>query len=134
VGETITVTLDGQDWAEITITKVSTHARYDGYFNDVPAKGNEYIQAWVTYVALTDGVDYNPYDWQVFADGVAVDDFTFVSYGPEPELSSGTLPKGRKAQGWVVYEVPLRGQVLMSYAGNIFSNEAPIFEFVLRRS
>ena len=47
-------------------------------------------------------------------------------------LSSGTLPKGRKPSGWLVYEVPAKGQILLSYKGNMFSDAAPVFEVVLR--
>jgi hypothetical protein len=43
------------------------------------------------------------------------------------------LPKSRKASGWVVYEVPAKGEVRMSYGGS-FSNEAPIFEVIIRSS
>jgi hypothetical protein len=129
----IHVTTNGAPWADITISKVTTVKKYDGYFDDVPAKGNVYLQAFVTYVALTNGVDYNPYDWQVFVAGVAVDNYTFVSNGPTPELGSGTLPEGRKAQGWLVYELPATGEVLLSYAGNMFSSDAPAFEVLLRK-
>jgi hypothetical protein len=41
-------------------------------------------------------------------------------------------PKGRKASGWLVYEVPAKGQILLSYKGNMFSDAAPVFEVVLR--
>jgi hypothetical protein len=132
-GDVVSLTQDGADWATIVVSKVSAKARYDGAYNydDVPAKGHVYLQAYVTYTALADGVDYNPFDWQVFVGDVASDGSTFVSNGPEPQLSSGTLPKGRKAAGWVVYEVATTGKVLMSY-GNTFSNDAPVFEIVLR--
>lgn len=132
-GEVITVTQDGADWAQIVVSKVSVKTRYgSGYFVDKPAKGNVYIQAYVTYKALQNGVDYNPFDWQVFAAGEAVDTFTFVTAGPTPTLGSGTLPKGRTAKGWVIYEVPARGQVVMSYQDNMFSDNGPLFEVVLR--
>jgi hypothetical protein len=131
-GESVTVTRDGADWARITVSKVAIKDRYAGqYYSDTPAAGNVYIEAWVSYEALVDGVDYNPFDWQVFVGGVAADNFTFVANGPEPTLSSGSLPKGRKAEGWVVYEVAETGQVLMSY-GQTFGNEPPVFEVVLR--
>ena len=131
--DVIHVTENDQPWADIVVSKVSQKAKYDGPYNldDVPKKGHIYIQALVTYTAKTDGVDYNPFDWQVFVNGEAVDNTTYVSNGPDPELDSGTLPKGRKASGWVVYEVPKTGRVLMSY-GNTFSNDAPVFEVVIR--
>jgi hypothetical protein len=133
-GDLITITSNGEPWATVTITNVKQVAKYSGaYSSDVPAKGNVYIQAFVTYAALTDGVTYGPYDWQVFVGGVAVDSFTFVIYGPKPMLGSGTLPKGRKAEGWLVYEIPKTGKVLLSYGGT-FGNQAPVFEAVLRAS
>jgi hypothetical protein len=52
-------------------------------------------------------------------------------YGPRPELSSGTLPACRKALGYVVYEVPAKGEVRMSY-GNMFGDDAPVFEVIIR--
>lgn len=131
-GDVVTVTQDGEDWAEITVSEVREVKRYEGeYADDVPAEGNVYIEALVTYKALVNGVDYNPYDWQVFAGGTAITDPGFVTEGPEPMLGSGTLPKGRNAKGWIVYEVPRRGEVLMSYGGT-FANEEPVFEIVLR--
>lgn len=131
-GDVITITTNGDPWAEIVISKVKVVAKYDGPYNldDVPAKGNVYIQAFVTYTALDNGVDYNPFDWQVFVGGEAADN-TYVSNGPTPTLDSGTLPKGRKASGWVVHEVAAKGEVRMSYGGT-FSNEAPVFEVIIR--
>ena len=133
-GEVITLTKDGSDWTQVMVSKVSQVTSYKGdYYVDKPkVAGNVFIQAFLTYTALQDGVSYNPFDWQVFADGEAVKTMTFLLNGPEPGIASGTLPKGRKASGWVVYEVPAKGQILLSYAGNMFSNEAPIFEVVLR--
>jgi hypothetical protein len=133
-GDTITVTSNGDDWATIVVSKVAYKKSYKGtYYTDTPkTKGDVFVQLFVTYTALTDGVDYNQFDWQVFADGVAIDDFTFVTNGPEPTLASGTLPKGRKAQGWLVYEVPAKGEVLLSYQANMFSDEGPVFEVKLR--
>jgi hypothetical protein len=133
-GDVINVTTNGDPWADITISRVKVVRKYDGPYNldDVPAKGNVYIQAFVTYVAKTNGVDYNPYDWQVFVAGEAADNTAFVSNGPKPELSSGTLPTGRKASGWVVYEVPAKGEVRMSYGASSFSNDAPVFEVIIR--
>ena len=131
VGEPVVVTEDGQEWATIVVTDVK-QAKGFGDYDRPEVKGNVYITAKVTYEALTDGVDYNPLDWQVFVDGEAGSIFTFVMDGPKPNLSSGTLPEGRKASGYVVYEVPPEGEVRMSYVGNMFSDEGPVFEVILR--
>jgi hypothetical protein len=136
IGDTVTVIQGGSDWAKIMISDVKVVSSYKGtYSNDKPQiAGNVFIQAKVSYEALTDGVDYNPFDWQVFCAGEAVQNYSIVLYGPEPRLSSGTLPNGRKASGYVVYEVAPAGEVRMSYRGNMFSNEGPVFEVVIRAS
>jgi hypothetical protein len=133
-GQTVTVTSDGDPYLEILVDKVGAVAKYDGqYSDDTPEiKGDVFIHARVTYKSLQNGASYNSFDWSVFVDDRAVDDFTFVSYGPEPRLGSGELPEGRTAQGWVVYEVPKTGRVVMSYGSGMFTNDAPVFEFVLR--
>lgn len=136
VGDTITIEKDGAPWAKFTVLEVREAAVLedpDGIFNDTPqTDGNVFLMARVRYEAITNGVDYNPFDFQIFVDGQAVENFTFVANGPQPELSSGTLPQGRTAEGWLVYEVPSQGEVLLSYSGNPFLDDAPPFEVVLR--
>lgn len=133
-GEPALVTQGGEDYLEITVSKVSEKKRYgSGYTVDTPDRGNVYIEAFVTYRALADGATYNPFDWQVFCNETAIDGFTFLLSGPEPELGSGTLPKGRKASGWLVYEVPAKGRCLLSYGANQLLGTGAVFE-VLRGS
>lgn len=136
VGDVITISQNGEPWADFTVLEVQEKAEFvdpDGYFNDKPqTDGYVFIAANVRYEAQTDGVNYGSYDFQVFVDGRAVEGFAFALNGPEPTLSSGTLPSGRVAEGWLLYEVPPTGEVLLSYSGNIFLDEAPIFEVVLR--
>jgi hypothetical protein len=133
VGETTTITADGEDYLDITVSKPKQRKKYDGeYLDDKPKKGNVFLEVYVTYKALQDGASYNQFDWNVFVDGVAIDDFTFVSNGPEPTLGSGDLPEGRQAKGWLVYEIPAKGEAILSYSGS-FINDAPIFEVVVRK-
>lgn len=125
---------DGKGWATITISKVKVVSSYKGsFYTDKPDRaGDVFIQALVTYQALTDGVDYNEFDWQVFCAGVAVNTGTFLINGPTPLLRSGTLPNGRRASGYVVYEVPKKGEVRMSYGSNEIFGTGPVFEVVIR--
>lgn len=136
VGEVITITQDDEPWAEFTVLEVQEAAEFadpDGFYNDTPqTAGYVFLAAKVRYEALTNGVNYNSFDFQIFVDGRAVEGYAFALNGPDPELSSGTLPAGRVAEGWLLYEVPPAGEVLLSYSGNVFLNEAPIFEVVLR--
>lgn len=132
-GEVVTVTSDDEPYLDIVVSNISQKKSYgSGYLIDRPAKGNIYIQAQISYTALADGATYNPFDWQVFCNDEAVDDYTFVSDGPEPSLSSGTLPTGRKAKGWLVYEVPITGRCVLSYGANSFIGEGAVFEVLLR--
>lgn len=133
-GETITVTEDGSPILDIVVSRVQARASYKGeYYDDTPQiKGNVFLEAWVSYTALADNASYGSFDWSLFANDTAIDTWAFVVNGPEPTLGSGNLPKGRKAEGWLVYEVPPTGRVLLSYNPNMFSNDAPVFEVVLR--
>jgi len=133
VGQPIDVTGDfiSSD-VRVTAAQVKQAKSYGTYSK--PAKGNVYLAVKYTYQALEDGATYNPLDWQVFVDGTAVNNYTFVMDGPKPELQSGSLPKDRKAEGWVVYEVPAKGKVILSYGSNIFGGDAPTFEVVARKA
>ena len=136
VGDVITITEDGEPWATFSVLEVRQDAEFadpDGFYNDSPSiEGYVYLSARVRYEALVDGVTYNPFDFQVFVDMTAVDSYAIALNGPEPQLSSGELPSGRAAEGWLLYEVPPVGEVLLSYSGGIFSNQAPVFEVVIR--
>lgn len=88
-----TVTLVDVDW-----NAKGTRGRPDG-------KANRYVAIRVLYQATADGASYNGFNWSVVdLDGFAWDQ----AYGvKEPDLqSSSDLPDGRKAQGWVTFEVP----------------------------
>lgn len=132
-GDVVTVTQSDDPYLDIVVSSVSQKKSYgSGYLIDRPAKGNIYVQAQISYTALADGATYNPFDWQVFCNDEAVDDYAFVTDGPTPSLSSGTLPKGRKAKGWLVYEVPTSGRCVLSYGANSFIGQGAVFEVLLR--
>jgi len=131
VGDTITVAHNGADWAKITVSDVSTSASYPGALADKPrTAGNIFIAARVTYEALAQGVSFNPYDWQAYCQGVAADHHV-VLYGPSPGLDSGHLGNGKKATGFVVFEVAPKGEVRLSYAA-VSLSKTPMFEVVIR--
>jgi hypothetical protein len=134
VGDVIVVTKDDEDWAEITVTEASTVTEYKGDFPDTPKDGNVYLQVFVHYKSLSDDASYNPLDWDLFVDNVAMNDFTFVVNGPEPTLGSGDLPKGREAEGWMVHEIPATGEAVLSWKGVTFFDDPPVFEVVVRES
>ena len=131
VGETVTVTDNGADWARITVSDVSSAASYPGGLPDKPrTAGNVFIAARVTYEALSLGVDYNRYDWKALCGGIAVDYYSAL-HGPSPSLGSGHLPEGEKATGFIVFEVAAQGEVRLSYTALSLSR-TPMFEVVVR--
>lgn len=134
IGDTALSDRDGVS-VKITVSDVAVAATYKGtYTNDTPqVAGNVFISAKVTYEAVSDGVNYNPADWAVFCDNTAVTGYTFVLNGPKPPLGFGSLTAGRKAVGYVIYEVPAKGEVRMSYKAVIFDT-TPTFEVVIRAS
>jgi hypothetical protein len=120
-GDTVTVQQNGKDYVKITVSDVQTAASYTsgkGYPDKPRVAGNVYISANVAYEALADGVEYNTFDWTVTCAGVAVNNWTIELYGPKPELGSGSLSSGQKASGFLIYEVPPKGEVRMSYGGD----------------
>ncbi len=72
-------------------------------------KGKVWLAARVRYAAAA------PFDFSLF-DWVAHDQsgtqYGPSGFGPDPELESGTLAKGRKADGWVPFEVPAATKAL----------------------
>lgn len=68
-------------------------------------KANRYVAIRVLYQGTAAGASYNPFYWSVVdLDGFSYDQ-TFIGKKPGLE-SSNDLPVGRKAQGWITFEVP----------------------------
>lgn len=68
-----------------------------------PTPGYRYIAALVRYAAEATW-SYNLYDWAVHdSSGIQYDP---LFYAPNPSLSYGDLPAGRKVEAWVAFEVP----------------------------
>jgi hypothetical protein len=128
----VSIECGGDPCLEITVTGPSEHAFYAGdYSDDRPEQvGWVYVQVYAKYVSLMDGATYNQFDWAIYADGRQLESLSFALYGPQPELSSGSLPAGRTAEGWLVYEVPPTGEIVLSYEPNF--DGPPVFEVVLR--
>jgi hypothetical protein len=116
----------------VTVSDPSEHASYPGdYYADEPEQaGWVYMQVYVLYESSKDGSTYNQFDWAIYADGRQLDSYGYALNGPEPDLGSGTLPAGRTAEGWLLYEVPPTGEIVLSYEPNY--DGPPIFEVVLR--
>jgi hypothetical protein len=132
IGQTVPIECGGDPCLDITVTERSEHSSYPGdYYADEPEQpGWVYMQVYVRYVSSKDASSYNQFDWAIYADGRQLDSYGFAINGPKPDLGSGTLPAGRTAEGWLLYEVPPTGEIVLSYEPNY--DGPPIFEVVLR--
>jgi hypothetical protein len=125
-GETATIGGVGT----VGVSKVSEHSSYPGNgYADRPGPGDVFLQAWAVYSAELP-FRYNALDWDVFIEDVAVDGYPILLNQPMPRLGSGELPSGRRAEGWLVFEVPAKGEVRLVYHAPIRLD--PEFEWVLR--
>jgi hypothetical protein len=134
LNQPIRITCDGADCLDVTVVKVTTATRYkdpSGYkeLDDVPKKGKIFVAVQLKYVAVGPDASFNPFDWGLYVNDEKVQDTAFASNGPEPQLSSGDLPKGKSVSGWVIWEVPTTGKVVISYEPG---RNGSIFEVVLR--
>jgi hypothetical protein len=132
IGETVQITCGDDPCMKVTVSDPGFRNSYCGqYFCDEPQQsGWEYLQVYVKYRSQKDGSTYNEFDWAIYAAGRQLESYAYTSEGPKPTLSSGSLPKGRTAEGWLIYEVPPRGRVVLSYEPNF--DGPPVFEVVLR--
>lgn len=92
---------DGSDLGTVAVLAGKRYRKVGEYWT--ADKGKAWIGAKVQYVAVAP-FDYNLFDWvahdsegnQYQASGMPLD----------PQLQAGTLANGRKATGWVAFEVP----------------------------
>ncbi len=74
------------------------------YFD--PDAGNKFVSVLVEVEALVDGMSYSTFSFSVSDSQSFTYNGTFIG-GKEPELgSSSVLLAGRKAKGWLTFEVP----------------------------
>jgi hypothetical protein len=117
-GDTIVVQNVGSDWAKITISDVGTAASYSGANGDDTPQtaGDVFISARVTYVALTDSVSYGAAQWSVFCAGTSISNTQPVGDRAYPlALETRIMETGESASGFVVYEVPAKGEIAMYF-------------------
>ena len=94
------------EWTDmrVTLLEAVVYTDYNEYFG--PDEGFKYVSVLVEYEALVDDVSYNPLYWKVVDSQSYGYDYYFM--GKEPALdSSNGLKAGRKAKGWLTFQVPV---------------------------
>ena len=117
---------------KITMTEVNTNfTDYSTY--TAPADGNKYIMVKFEVESINpenDELYVSAYDFNADADGVAVDS-AYVGNDQYKDLSA-TLGKGKKAVGYIFYEVPTSSQnIVITYNPNFWSDGNAI-EFIVQ--
>ena len=93
------------EWTDmrVTLLEAIVYTDHSEYFG--PDEGFKYVSVLVEYEALVDDVSYNPFYWKVVDSESYGYDYYFM--GKEPALdSSNDLKAGRKAKGWLTFQVP----------------------------
>jgi hypothetical protein len=73
-----------------------------------PAEGNRHVAVKVRYEAAAPWT-YTLFDWALHDSQDRQYEPTGIA--PDPALSGGTLAPGKKAEGWVAFEVPESAKV-----------------------
>jgi hypothetical protein len=112
VGDSMTVTQDGQDAATVTVLRVETSTQPADAYSDGPAKGY-FVDILVRYRAknaFTEGFDASPLDWYAKIGSRHFDEGDANAYeGPHSmngELDSPTLNAGESTTGWLLFDLP----------------------------
>jgi hypothetical protein len=91
------------DDMKVTLLEAKVYTDYNEYFG--PDAGYKFVSVLVEFEALQDDVSYNPLYWKVVDSQSYGYDYYFM--GKEPMLdSSNSLKAGRKAKGWLTFQVP----------------------------
>lgn len=129
-GQAMTVNCASDPCLSITVVKWAVAATYKGSrpaFDDKPAKGHVFVAVDVRYVATAAGAAFSSTDWAVDVGGQGFDQ-AYPINGPKPELTNGQVAEGKKVEGWIVFEVPAQGAVVLSY----LAQQTAVFQVVLR--
>lgn len=113
-----------------TVTNVETS---DGDEWETPADGKEYVIVTVEITNNSDETyDYDEFSWKMQNDQGQIDDITYVSFNSDNELGSGSLTKGGKKTGTLVFEEPKdASSLILKYLDNMFDDEE-VLQFVIR--
>lgn len=119
-------------YEKITMTEVNTNFTDHSEYSE-PAAGNKYVMVKFEVESINpenDALYVSSYDFNADADGVAVDN-AYIGNDQYKDLSA-TLGKGKKAIGYIFYEVPTNAKkITVTYNPNFWSDGNAI-EFIVQ--
>ena len=119
-------------YEKITMTEVNPNVTdYNEYLG--PKDGNKIIALKFEVENISDNNDelyVSSYSFNAYADGVAADSYMYAT--DKYNDLSATVGKGKKAVGYVLYEVPANAQkITVEYNAN-FWTDGTVIEFVVQ--
>ena len=100
--------------------------------------GRVFLAVHISYRALVDHVHFDRGQWVLLVDRIPTNSFALTRFGPSPELFAGELLAGQSADGWLVYEIPPKGDLALWWerglplANEVIDNGLS-FEITLKR-
>lgn len=109
---------------KITFKSAEKWNKYNSF--NAPKRGNDIIRVGFEIENKSSAdLFYNPYDFDCYVDGVACEKYIWA----EDLMQSGTLSSGRKASGYVYFEVPEDSkEAEIEYETNFWTSNKVIFK------
>jgi len=130
VGESITVRAFGDSF-EITVLdfirgeEAHNKIKLANIFNPSPDPGHEYIlvKVRVSYIEGDGTASIGMLNFKAIASGAGYNPQYFIVYPDDmPELKSVQMIPGGSVEGWILFEVPIDDEVLISFSYPFFSD------------
>jgi len=130
VGESITVRAFGDSFEITVLDFIRGEEAYNkiklaNMFNPSPDLGQEYtlVKVRVSYVKGGGTASIGVINFKAFVSGIGYDPKYFIVYPDDkPELKSVTMIPGGNVEGWILFEVPIDDEVLISFSYPFFSD------------
>lgn len=103
----------------------------EGYIIDTPEDGKEYLLFFLDVENISDEDEYiSYYDFKGYADDVSCDNVSLFNDVNGVKDLSADLASGKKAQGFVAFEVPKDWQTFELHYKKIFGDKSLVFKVV----
>ncbi len=130
VGESVTVRAFGDSFEIIVLDFIRGEEAYNeiklaNMFNPSPDLGQEYtlVKVRVSYVKGEGTASIGMINFKAFVNRIGYDPQYFIVHpADKPELKSVEMILGGNVEGWIIFEVPIDDEILISFSHPFFSD------------